>query len=256
MKKQILIGLLAILITSQGCQLLSSSPAGTVISNCTNIVSAMAEIQSGEVPDHLLETGKKQGDEFDTNQYFDVLTNLSMQAGYALDYVYQNDDLGGYPLLYVRPVDQAPYVSGADIPDNTELPDFHEHVNIQDTEQGYFEYVVMDIMADQFYLYWHANYNDTEIVCDRREVNDIVERLNSGDFGAPMNFVQQARARAIRNVEPVVNLRHNVVDVQVITFSKWGGFYRETYTIDRNFPHTVINIKQQTLVLYDCGVAF
>ena len=39
---------------------------------------------------------------------------------------------------------------------------------IEDVEQGYFEYVVMDIMANQFYLFWHANYNDTEIVCNSR----------------------------------------------------------------------------------------
>jgi hypothetical protein len=48
-------------------------------------------------------------------------------------------------------------------------------------EQGYFEYVVMDIMSNQFYLSWHANYNDLEIVCNRGDVNDIVKDVSSGD---------------------------------------------------------------------------
>ena len=256
MRKQVLLILLAMILASQSCQLLSSSPDGTAISDCAEVVAAVSGLQSGDIPDHLMETGMKQGGEFDPNQYFDVLTNLSMQDGYALDYVYQSDDLGGYPLLYVHPADQAPYASAAEIPDNTQLPDYHEHVNAQDTEQGYFEYVVLDVMAEQFYLYWHANYNDRQIVCNRTEVNDIIERVNSGDFGAPMNFLLQARARAIRNVEPVVNLRRNVVDIQVVTFTKWGGFYRETYTINRDFPHTIVDVKQQILVPYDCGVAF
>ncbi len=256
MRAQKIVAILVVLTSLLGCQLLSSSPGGTVISNCAEVVAAVSGLQSGDIPDQLMETGTKQGGEFDPNQYFDVLTNLSMQDGYALDYVYQGDDLGGYPLLYVHSLDQAPYASAAEIPDNTQLPDYHEHLNVQDTEQGYFEYVVLDVMADQFYLYWHANYNDRQIVCNRQEVNDIIERVNSGDFGASMNFLQQARARAIRNVEPTVNLRRNVVDVQVVTFTKWGGFYRESYTINRSFPHTIVDVRQQILVPYDCGVAF
>ncbi len=149
-----------------------------MISNCPEIVSAVTEVQSGNVPDHLLETGTKRGDEFDANQYFNVLTRVSMREGYVLDYVYQSDGLGGYPLLYARPSDQAGYASPAEIPHNAELPEFQRYVEVDDTEQGYFEYVVLDIMADQFYLYWHANYNDYEIVCDRDEVNEIVTRVS------------------------------------------------------------------------------
>jgi hypothetical protein len=256
MKTQKLVSLVSVVIFSLACQFLFPSRTGTVIRNCAEIVSAVGETQSGELPDYLLETGVKRGGEFDTNQYFDVLTHLSMRDGYALDYVYQGDDLGGYPLLYVRPVDRAPYTSSADIPANTELPDFHEYVQIDDTEQGYFEYAVLDIMADQFYLYWHANYNDYEIVCNSEEVNDLVTRLSSGDFGIQMTAVQQARARAIRNVEPTVSLTGDVAEVQFITFTKWGGFYRETYTISREFPHRIIDVKQDNLVPYDCGVAF
>ena len=134
--------------------------------------------------------------------------------------------------------------------------DFRDYVEIDDTEQGYFEYVVMDIMARQFYLYWHANYNDTEIVCNRGEVNDIVDRVSSGDFGYAMEPAQQTKARTLKNIEPVVNLTGDVATVQFITFTKWGGFYRETYTINRAFPHTIIDVKQENVVPYDCGVMF
>lgn len=256
MNKQSVFILLAVFISSLACQLLFPAQAGTVISSCTEVVSSVAELQAGEVPDTLLETGLKQGGEFDANEYFNVLTRLSLRQGYALDYVYQNDGLGGYPLLYVRPSDQEPYASAADIPNGTELSDFHDYVEIEDTDQGYFEYVVLDIMARQFYLFWHANYNDTEIVCNREAVDDIVTRLGSGDFGIAMTRAEQAKARMIRNIEPTVDLKDEVATVQFITFTKWGGFYRETYTIDRSFPHTILDVKQQNLVPYDCGVAF
>ena len=256
MKKQTIVLLLIAFTFSLSCQYLLPSQSGAVISNCAEIVSAVAQMQSQDIPDHLLETGTKRGDEFDPNQYFDVLTHLSLRAGYVIDYVYQSDDLGGYPLLYARPTEQAGYASPADIPNNTELPEFQGYLEVDDTEQGYFEYVVLDIMANQFYLYWHANYNDFEIVCNQDEVDDIVTEVSSGDFGIAMDPLQQARARALQNIEPTVSLNGEVAVVRFLTFTRWGGFYRETYTIRRGFPHTILDEKQDNVVPYDCGVAF
>jgi hypothetical protein len=180
-----------------------------------------------------------------------------MREGYALDYVYQFDDLGGYPILYSRGVDQAPFASAADIPQNTPLLDFHNYLDIEDTEQGYFEYVVMDLMASQFYLYWHANYNDDHIVCNRQQVYDIVEQISSGESGyTVLDSAGQAQARTLRNIVPIVRLMGDVAIVEVVTFTKWGGFYRYTYTISRQAPHTIVDVKQENLLPYDCGIVF
>jgi hypothetical protein len=208
------------------------------------------------IPESLWTTGRKAGDELDVNRYFDTMTHISMREGYTLDYVYQIDSLGGYPLLYPRPVDQAPYASSSDIPENVDLPDFQEYLEVDDTPQGYFEYVVMDLMANQFYLYWHANYNDTQIVCNRQQLYDIVEQISSGEFGAALDPAGRAKARTLRNIQPVVRLTGDVAEVEIVTFTKWGGFYRQTYTISREQPHKIIDIQQDNILPYDCGVAF
>ena len=256
MKKQKIFILLVVFVFSLACQFLFPAREGTVISNCADLVSAVGGIQPGDIPQHLLDTGTKQGSEFDANEYFTVLTHISMREGYALDYVYLSDGLGGSPVLYARRADQAAYASMEDVPQNTQLPDFHEYLEVEDVEGGYFEYVLMDIMANQFYLFWHANYNDTEIVCNRGDVNDIISAVSSGDFGYKLDLLQQTRARAMRNIEPVVNLTDDSANVQVITFTKWGGFYRLTYSISRSLPHTIIDVKEENLVPYDCGVMF
>lgn len=256
MKKTTIFFLLIIFIFSLACQFLFPAGTGAESYDCAYIVSAVGDMQSGEIPQHLFETGIKQGDEFDVNQYFDVLTHISMREGYTLDYVYQTDSLGAFPMLFARPTDQAPYASIVDIPENTQLPDFREHLDVEDVEQGYFEYVVMDIMAGQFYLSWHANYNDTEIVCNWRAVSDIISRVNSSDFGSKLDLSQQTKARAIENIEPAVRLTGDVATVEVVTFTKWGGFYRLMYTISRETPHTIIDIQSENLVPYDCGVMF
>lgn len=247
--------LLAILVFSLSCQFLSpASREGTVISACADIVASVNNVQPGEIPQQLFDTGKKQGDEFDANAYFNALTNISMRNGYLLDYVYPIPDVGGSPILYARPVDQPPYLSMEDIPENAELADFRDHLEIEDVEQGYFEYVVMDIMAGQFYLFWHANYDDTEIVCNSDEVKAIISDINDGDFASAFDISQQAKARTMTNLEPLVKLTENTAIVEVIVFTKWGGFYRYTYTINRSFPHTIIDIKSNNLVPYDCGI--
>jgi hypothetical protein len=196
-----------------------------------------------------------QAGEFDVNEYFKVLTHISMQDGYSLDYVYQLDGLGAYPILYALPNGQAPYASLAEVPENTKLADFHEHLDVEDVEQGYFEAVVMQIMARQFYLSWHANYNDAEIVCNQGAADAIVEGLNAGDFGLEMDANQKAQVRAMTNIEPAVTLTQDSAIVEVVIFTKWGGFFRQTYTISRSFPHT-IEMNEENLVPYDCGIMF
>ena len=256
MKKSTIFALLVVFASSLACQFLTPARPGTMISDCAQIVSAIAHLQAEDIPQHLFETGTKRGNEFAVHRYFDVLTHISMQDGYALDYVYQIDSLGGYPLLYAYPVNQTPYASITDIPESTQLPDYQEHLHVDDTEQGYFEYVVMDIMAGQFYLYWHANYNDTQIVCNRQQMYDIVAQVNTGDFGAIMDTAQQAKVRTLRNIVPVVRLTGDTAVVEVVTFTKWGGFYRQTYTIRRGVPPTLLDIKQENILPYDCGIVF
>jgi hypothetical protein len=255
MKKQFIF-LVVVILFSLSCQFLAPTREGMLIANCVEIVNAVGGVQAVDIPHHLLDTGIKRGDEFDANQYFTVLDHLSMREDYVLDYVYVSESLGGSPLLYARPESQAPYASMKDIPQNTQLPDFREYLEIEDVEQGYFEYMVLNIMANQFYLDWHALYNDMEIVCNKDEVNSIVADISDGSFGNALDIAGQVKARAMKDIEPAVQLTENTAIVEVITFTKWGGFYRQTYTISRSFPHTIIDTKEENLVPYDCGIMF
>ena len=247
---------LIVILFSLACQFLVPARDGTVISNCADVVTAVRSIQPGPAPQHLLDTGVKNGDEFDANQYFTIFNHISIREGHILDYVYVSESLGGSPFLYARPENQAPYASMEDIPANTQLPDFLDYIEVEDVEQGYFEYVVLTIMANQFYLDWHALYNDKEIVCNSDDVNEIVADISDGSFGVPLDLAGQVKARALKDIEPVVQLKGENAIVEVITFTKWGGFYRQTYIISRSFPHKIIDNNSENIVPYDCGIAF
>jgi len=107
------------------CQLLFLPELGQPVLT-VQILSQPLRIFNRGYSQHLLETGAKQGDEFDANSFFAVLTHISMRAGYLLDYVYQVDGLGAYPLLYARPRIRPLHFDGGGN-SATQLPDFHEY---------------------------------------------------------------------------------------------------------------------------------
>lgn len=218
-----------------------------------------------QVPEYFqVENPEKRGGEFDPNSYFSVLTNLSMEPGYILDYVYSFDGMGGEPFVYARPTGQAPYrnikefttATGVNIYDGKKLAEIHhnylDHVKVNEVnEEGFFQLIVLYIMGDQFYLYWHSNYNDTRLVADTDNLTSIFNNLYNMGKVAP-DIQNQAFALDIR---PVFKINTDTITFRLISFTKWGGFFEDIYTIRKDFPHK-ISIESKNLISYNCGIQF
>lgn len=229
------------------------SPTATSVPSWESIISAMASLQSGEVPDHLLtEDAIKTGDEFDVNDYFTVLTHLSMEPGYVLDYVYCYDSIGGGPAVYARPVDTPPIPTCSEFrqsPPDTYL----NHVQIDGTEEGFFEFVLLGIKGEQFYLWWHAGYQDTGMIVDRATLESALSGTESFCGELPANMRREAQRL---NLDPVIEMEGDSVSVQFIAFSKFGGFTQESYSINKDFPHEIHGGTTEVLIPYRCPVVF
>jgi hypothetical protein len=235
----------------------SPTLGGEAVASCRALVDGMATLKSGmEIPKYFLtDNPAKQGGEFDVMQYFDVLDHLSMQPGYLLDYVYHYDGMGGYPVLYTYPTGQPPYITETGLDAGGGDKNYLENVQVDDTPESYFQFALLALMGNQFYLDWHANYNDAQIVCDRASVDKIIANLD-GSFGQRIPAASQVRAKLLLNVEPSVILGEQTVEVRLVTFTKWGGFYLKMVTISRSAPHTIQAIQDKLLVPYNCGVMF
>jgi len=244
---------LTLLLSSLACSL---SPAPKSEIDCAGTLEALHQVRGDMTfPENFqTENPTKQGGEFDANTYFQALAHLSMQPGYVLDYVYHFDGMGGYPLLYPRPAGQVPFRTEADYAASADSANYLDYVQIDDKAEGYFQYVVLNILGPQFYRFWHANYNDYRIMCSPSDVQAIASSL--GDFGQPMSPLSRLRTLLLLDVVPTVSTGEQTVEVQVVVFTKWGGFLRWTYTLDRNFPHEILDVKEETLVPYDCGIMF
>ncbi len=247
--------LFLILIPSLACQTLTPKGGPSPISNCHELVNGVKAIQPDKIPEYMMNGEDRLGTEFDANQYFSVLPDLGMQDGYVLDYHYFYAGLGAGPELYAHLSGEPPLLSAQGLPPGTKLADYQGRLVVEDTPQGYFQNAVLSTMASQFYLYWHANYNDDQIICDAADVKRVIESINDEEFGKKFSALQALQARSIPGLEPSVELLEDQAVVRLVIFTKWGGFYRRTFTIDRAFPHT-LNMEDENLVQYDCGIMF
>jgi hypothetical protein len=253
----LLVGILLLAACGQIHEGGNSASGGEAVASCRTLVDGMAALNGNmEIPQYFLaENPAKQGGEFEVMQYFEVLNQLSMQPGYALDYVYHYDGMGGYPVLYAYPAGQPPYATEADLEAAGEKTNYLDYVQTDDTPKSYFQFVLLALKGNQFYLDWHANYNDMQVICDKTDVNDIVASLN-GSFGYRIPLGARVRATLLRGVEPSVAIGEQTVEVRLVTFTKWGGFYLTTYTISQSSPHTIQDVQEKNLVPYECGIMF
>jgi hypothetical protein len=199
---------------------------------------------------------------FDINEYFSVFPHLSVEPSYVLDYVYLYRPAGGEPVIYARPIEQPSFLTYAEY-EEVKYPDgfpgwpeirygITDHIRVDDTAQGFLEFIVFRTMGSQFYQYGHAGYNDVKIICDPPSLETLLKSLDHPPLWVIPSDVQQ-KARSL-DFQPVVEIRDDTVLVKVVTFSKWGGFIRGSYIISRDFPHKILEEKKETLVEYDCGV--
>jgi len=217
------------------------------------------------IPWHLIDPeAPVKEDLFDPNQLLVPLNHLSLRPGFTLDFVYRDNGLGANPVLYARKETEAPFesyqafqaaTSECDTADQPAECDYLAFVETDGSEAGYFQWVLLRVMGDQFYLYWHAGYHDAEIIASTTRLQNLVDELGQDDIGKPFSSSQKRAALKI-NPAPEVTIDDDLVTVRFNWFTKWGGFYETTYTITAQSPHQVMDTQIEQLVEYDCGVVY
>jgi hypothetical protein len=259
-----------LLILATACTSLKPNP--NAVQNAQATIQAVADAQPSGIPDHFIPEEPAQtpraADDWDVNAYFGVLTHLSVEPGYVIDYFYSYEGMGGHPFVYARPSDKSPYASFEEYlanvpggaPDSASQSEYTDeylnHIKIDDTPDGYFQFVALRIMDNQFYQFWHAAYNDTTIVCDDDGLKQTLSAADDAFEGGGVPGSVRNAASKIDLAPTVEFLDDATALVRLVTFSKWGGFVEIRYTIGRAFPHSIVSSETETLVEYDCGVSF
>jgi len=214
-------------------------------------------IRNQPIPNHLLDPDAVQTDAvFDPNQLLSPLDHLTLQPDTTLDFVYSYDGIGGKPFLYARPQTDLPFENYEDFVEAAlNENQYLEFIACDGSEESYFQWVLLSMMGDQFYLYWHAGYHDEEIIASKARLETLVTEISTKEIGTSFTSSQKRQARKI-DPAPVVDVGDEVVRVRVVWFTKWGGFYESTYTLSRSAPHQILDLETKNLMEYDCGIMF
>ena len=201
--------------------------------------------------------GDKTSNRFDANRYFTVLRALRPDKAQVLDWVYCNNGLGGFPVLYMRKAQSKPfsdYEKFAEqtkkFPSETALPEFVanedirfgyiEKIHVEDSPEGFFQFVVLMLLGDRFYLFWHELVNKTFLVCSKIGWQALLEREKKRGKPydpPPSRFITAAEKL---DFSPRIRIGTEQVEVSVTTYSPFGGLDCHCFTISRRYPHRIL----------------
>ena len=226
------------------------------IPNAKALIDGICELQKGDVPEHLLKVGaRRNGTEFNPNIYFKVLTHIANIPNHIIDYIYDMQHSGGQPSLYSRRVNAVPFQFSSQVSAWRKQHDLFDYIATDGTPQGFFELVVFRRMASQFYLFWHACYDDLSILTTHSEIERLISNISDGSFGAKLTEAQIVAMRAF-DTQPAVKLTDTCASVFYCTFSAWDGLVRQKDTFSRTAPHRLVGQITMAKVKYDCGTVF
>ena len=209
---------------------------------------------------------------FDVNGYFTVLDKLRLKSGLVLDWVFANRGIGGYPVLYARASDAAPftdYATYSGIPANAREPQgvtaedherlrygYLEKIRAEDSPEGFFQLVVLRLLGDRFCLFWHEFYNEIALVCSPPGWQAILQREQKrGEpyTPPPPDFISAAEKL---DFAPSIKMGDTKVDVDVTTYCPFGGLNRQHFEISRPFPHRILTLSATNLLQHSQRFVF
>jgi hypothetical protein len=198
-------------------------------------------------------------DELDAQEIFTALDRLTLTEGYALDYVYVYDGHGGYPVLYLRGVEEEPFATRAELaiargtdsgtPDTLSvLADVHA----DGTTEGVLQLALFWLLADQFYVFWHSNYDRRIVVCDRAGAERAAHSMES----APTETSGAASEMRCLNVNPHFSRDGERFELSLAAFWNFGGVYRITASGLVDYPHEFTEKDRALLIENVPGYVF
>jgi len=194
---------------------------------------------------------------FDISQYLKVFDNLSLENGWILDCFYFYNGDAGKPIFFARRNMQnrdslIKSFENRAIYNYTDSIDILDHIKINNSEKGFYQFLIFTVIGDEFAKFAHSNYGNTEIICSKRALKDIINRNDAfHDFDSQLK-------KKIEKIDyrTKYNEYKDSVTFRFVTFNAWYGFAENKVSIRKEFPHKLKLFNDSLLIEYNCGIRF
>ena len=137
----------------------------------------------------------------------------------------------------------------SDIPDHDVAHWYLKHVSTDGSDESFIELATLRVVADQFYLFWHALYNDSTPVLTKEKAAKVLSGAPKQDYMPTSVRPPEITASLLC---PRVERTATSVVVTLHLFSRWGGLSRRTFEFTPNFPHRLTEREPETVVPFYC----
>lgn len=249
-----------------------------------DFISSVLSYQTNTDVIRAVDNMKIDSSTFNINDYFKLFDLLSIEEGYKLDYHYWYYGAGGNPQLVMlekegtfdslknnfyrenQEIKSIQEITNFGYADTDSMPIYFDftpinfiryadsvlnplpHIHIDDSEMGYFQYLVFHLIGDNFCLFWHSSYKKLHLICSENTLHNIIQTTD-------LSRKEKKRAKRI-DVLPYINLEKDTCYIRVVQFNDWDGFIEKTFSISRRFPHSITTMSENVLVEYWCGIMF
>ena len=224
--------------------------------------------QVGEIPHEFLRDKADNkivhplGLGFDVNRFLIIFDKIHLKKGCLLDYAFHHGGIGGEPLIYARKEDQPRLSAEKYIKKYKGMrKPYLKEITIEISPEAFFQVAVFSQVIHQFYLFWHAAYNDDQFIFNLPVLEWILEKISNKGSGYPRDFGSEQKSDEVdtKNVRdlslaPQITIKEEGAEVKCVMFSEWKGLYYNVFLI--TWPEITVKNQEEVILPYDCGICF
>ena len=182
-------------------------------------------------------------DAIDFNRFLECFPCLKMKPGYVLDYIFDLKPWESKIYLYAREKSALPFLTTKQFLSKyaEDSIDFLSKMDVSFTPEGMFDLALFCMMIRTVYLWDHGNYNyKTFLYTPEKTI-----LFRNAEYYQDLLRIYQS---------PYCVFDNDKYNVSMLTQSEWGGVYLSTVSFDKDLK--TINIEEENLIEYDCGILF
>lgn len=143
---------------------------------------------------------------FNVTRFLKVFDLIKIDRGFKLDYVYYGDS----PTVYTKQKFPTLNLFKSNKLDRTEILGPYNREDIEDisfdkSPEGYFQFAVFSVVVHQFYLYWHACYNDTKFIYSKSQIEDILKSILKDQYRRAIRYKEINRDLSSEDIDKKVD---------------------------------------------------
>ena len=97
-----------------------------------------------------------------------------------------------------------------------------DHIKVTDISKGLFQLLLLDIIGEDFAIFWHAGYGHQEVICSKRDRYQLSNRIIDVESKSAVEKTYDF---------PTDEVNSESITYKLLTFNAWSGLSEKTFSV-------------------------